>query len=181
MLGIGILGLFSLLVLLPLGVVAWILGSKELRGMRAGTVDPSGRTVAQVGWVFGIVGTLLWIPLALLMLAFLWAVPGESTSTTSDSEHPGLQHVRVYYAPERSGNGPHDMQVLKLEYQERQQPNGDWAKDGPFEHLRRDGRKLEEGTYTAGKRTGTWTFWNEDGSVDHARSGVYENDVKARD
>jgi hypothetical protein len=27
----------------------------------------------------------------------------------------------------------------------------------------------------------TVDFWNDDGSVDHARSGVYEYDVKVRD
>lgn len=55
------------------------------------------------------------------------------------------------------------------------------AKVGFLTRWSRDGKKLAEGPYSDGKRTGTWTCWNDDGSVDHARSGVYENDVKVRD
>jgi len=177
-LGLGILGLISALMLLPLGIVAWILGSKELRGMKAGTVDPSGRSVTQVGWAFGIVGTIAWIAVALFTLLILTATIGVVTTTTSDSEHPGTQHVRVYYPSE----GPNlSAAPVNLEYDEVQMPNGTWVRDGAFVHAAEDGTRLEEGSYTHGRRSGHWTFRNADGSIDHAKTGMYENDVKVRD
>jgi hypothetical protein len=176
-LGLGIFGLVSALVLLPVGIVAWILGSKELRGMNAGVVDPSGRTVAQLGWAFGIVGTFLPIPVAGLAFVLLgWY--GEGLSIISDSRHPEFQQVQVTYS---ANAGTPNARAIKYEYREKRHVDGTWEKDGDFVYKSPDGKRLEEGQYTDGRRTGPWTFWNDDGSVDHVKSGVYENDVKVRD
>jgi antitoxin component YwqK of YwqJK toxin-antitoxin module len=36
-----------------------------------------------------------------------------------------------------------------------------------------DGKPQAEGRYEDGSMTGTWTFWNEDGTPDRSRSGSY--------
>ena len=62
------LGIISLVLLpcwmfsvvgLPLGIVAWVLGQKDERKIRAGTMDPAGLGLTQAGKVCGIVGTAL--------------------------------------------------------------------------------------------------------------------------
>lgn len=47
------------LVALPLGITAWVLGSIDLKRMRAGQMDPQGLGLTQAGWICGIIGTLL--------------------------------------------------------------------------------------------------------------------------
>lgn len=37
-----------------------------------------------------------------------------------------------------------------------------------------DGSKRSEGHYADGRKTGRWTYWREDGSIDSARTGVYD-------
>jgi hypothetical protein len=176
---LGILGVIPILGFIP-ALCAWVIGAKDLRGMCVDRVDPSGRTITQAGRVLGIVGTVGWtLFLCGAVLLYGGHAVGQSTGVFSDSDHPGVHQVTHYYESERE---PASGDMLKeLVYQERQRTNGSWVKDGPFVHWTRDHEKLEEGSYTDGKRTGTWTFWNDDGSVDHARSGVYANDVKVRD
>ncbi len=41
-------------------------------------------------------------------------------------------------------------------------------------HWYESGQKQSEGTYEKRKRQGHWTFWNEDGSIDEERTGIYE-------
>ncbi len=42
-------------------------------------------------------------------------------------------------------------------------------------HWYESGQKQSEGTYEKRKRQGHWTFWNEDGSIDEASTGSYED------
>ncbi|NRA97430.1 MAG: hypothetical protein HRU14_14610 [Planctomycetes bacterium] len=42
-------------------------------------------------------------------------------------------------------------------------------------------RKRAEGEYKNGKRDGDWTFWNESGSIDTEKSGIYEDGKKTAD
>ena len=65
----GILGFF---VGCPVfSVIAWILGSRDLREMRAGRMDRSGETMTLVGMIFGIVLTLFWLVVAFIILTIL--------------------------------------------------------------------------------------------------------------
>ncbi len=47
------------LVSVPLGVVAWVLASHDLAEMRAGHVDPQGKTATETGRTGGIMGAVL--------------------------------------------------------------------------------------------------------------------------
>jgi predicted Zn finger-like uncharacterized protein len=62
---LGILSLVTILMycLAPigaiLGIVAWVMGHKDLAKMKAGTMDDRGRGTTQAGWICGIIGTVL--------------------------------------------------------------------------------------------------------------------------
>lgn len=61
-----ILGILSLVICAPLGIVAWILGSADLKEMDAGTMDPAGRGSTNAGKICGIIGTILMIVVAII-------------------------------------------------------------------------------------------------------------------
>lgn len=42
-----------------LGLVAWIMGQKDLRKMKSGQMDDRNRGLTQAGWICGILGTIL--------------------------------------------------------------------------------------------------------------------------
>lgn len=54
-----VLGILGLVVCGPLGIVAWIMGSGDLKEMDAGTMDPSGRGNTNAGKICGIIATVL--------------------------------------------------------------------------------------------------------------------------
>jgi hypothetical protein len=56
---------------LPLGILAWVWGRKDLRAMDAGLMDPEGRGNTQGGFICGIIGTVLCSLLLLALLAYL--------------------------------------------------------------------------------------------------------------
>jgi antitoxin component YwqK of YwqJK toxin-antitoxin module len=47
------------------------------------------------------------------------------------------------------------------------------VRDGESRRYWPDGKRLAEGRYVDGTMSGTWTFWNEDGTPDNSRSGRY--------
>jgi hypothetical protein len=56
-----ILGILGLIVCGPLGIVAWVMGSGDLKEMDAGTMDPAGRGNTNAGKICGIIGTIVMI------------------------------------------------------------------------------------------------------------------------
>lgn len=54
-----VLGLLGLLVCFICGIIAWVMGAKDMKEMDAGRMDPSGRGLTQAGWILGIVSTVL--------------------------------------------------------------------------------------------------------------------------
>jgi len=74
-LAFGIIGLVMFfmcpLVGLPLGVLAWVWGTKDLKAMDAGEMDPEGRGMTQGGMITGIIGAALNGLAALVFLAYL--------------------------------------------------------------------------------------------------------------
>jgi hypothetical protein len=63
---LGIIGVFCCVI--P-GIVAWAMGATDLKQMRAGSMDPSGRGLTQAGMILGIVSVVLnaaWIVLNVL-------------------------------------------------------------------------------------------------------------------
>lgn len=60
---LGILGVVCCGLLAP---VAWVMGSSELKAIRAGTSPASGEGLSKAGMILGIIGTVL------LVLSLLW-------------------------------------------------------------------------------------------------------------
>jgi hypothetical protein len=56
-----VLGILGLVVCAPLAIAAWVMGSKDLKEMDAGTMDPTGRGNTNAGKICGIIGTILMI------------------------------------------------------------------------------------------------------------------------
>lgn len=54
-----VLGILGLVVCAPVGIVAWLLGSGDLKEMDAGTMDPAGRSNTNAGKICGIIATVL--------------------------------------------------------------------------------------------------------------------------
>jgi hypothetical protein len=52
---VGGCGIFGL----PLGIVAWVLGYRDLRKMRVQMMDAEGYGPTQAGWICGIIGTIM--------------------------------------------------------------------------------------------------------------------------
>ena len=67
------LGLISMLLFSPLGVVAWILGVLELKAMDRGERDPTGRGTAIAGMIFGIIGTVMMVVFLITAAVFVYA------------------------------------------------------------------------------------------------------------
>ena len=53
-----IFGILGFVVCFPFGTAAWVMGSKDLKAMDAGTMDPEGRGLTQAGKILGIITTL---------------------------------------------------------------------------------------------------------------------------
>jgi len=63
-----VFGIVGIVCCLIFGIIAWVMGSSDLREMDAGRMDPSGRGLTQAGKICGIIsviwaiaGTLIWI------------------------------------------------------------------------------------------------------------------------
>ncbi len=55
-----VLGILSFVVCpLILGIVAWMMGNKDLEEMNAGTMDPEGKGLTQAGKIIGMVNVIL--------------------------------------------------------------------------------------------------------------------------
>jgi hypothetical protein len=73
-LGIVSVVMFSFcgLIGLALGIMAWVMGARDLKKMAAGEMDPAGEGNTRAGMICGIVGTILNVIWTLIMV--LWVV-----------------------------------------------------------------------------------------------------------
>ena len=51
-------------------VMAWVMGSADLREMELGRMDPEGRAITQAGRILGMIYTLLWVGAMVLAAVF---------------------------------------------------------------------------------------------------------------
>ena len=63
-----VLGILSIIICAPLGIAAWIMGNADLKAIDAGSMDPEGRQLTQVGKILGIIGVVL---LVVAIIAFI--------------------------------------------------------------------------------------------------------------
>ena len=70
-----VLGLLSLTICGFFGPVAWVMGTRDLEEMQAGSLDPEGRGLTRAGQVLGMVGTAFAVVQVGLVVVFLFAAP----------------------------------------------------------------------------------------------------------
>lgn len=76
-----VLGILGLVVCQIVGIVAWVMGSSDLKEMAAGTMDPSGRGMTQAGKICGIISCILMILGLLFVIAiFVLGLGGAALS-----------------------------------------------------------------------------------------------------
>jgi hypothetical protein len=56
-----VLGILGIVCCFICGIIAWVLGSGDLKEMDAGRMDPSGRSLTQAGKICGIISVVLQI------------------------------------------------------------------------------------------------------------------------
>lgn len=61
-----VLGILSIICCGLLGPVAWVMGNGELKAIAAGTSPASNETMAKIGKILGIIGTVL------LVVSLIW-------------------------------------------------------------------------------------------------------------
>ena len=68
-----VFGILGLVVCLPFGIVAWVMGNADLKAMDAGTMDPEGRGTTHAGKIIGMIATILTV-LSLIIGILFFAV-----------------------------------------------------------------------------------------------------------
>jgi len=66
-----VLGILSLTMCPPIGIAAWLMGTKDLAEIDAGRMDPAGREFARTGRILGIIATIYLILWVLAVIAFV--------------------------------------------------------------------------------------------------------------
>ena len=69
-----ILGILSLVCCFICGIIAWVMGSNDLKQMAAGTMDPSGEGMTKAGKICGIVGVALQIVGVVIWLIMVFLI-----------------------------------------------------------------------------------------------------------
>ena len=159
------IAVFLGVALLPVALTAIFLGWRQGVGTRTGRIDPAGRGKSRLGQSLGVVALLLWAATSGFVI-LSW--PGDESALDATGTVRAVSEFYRFHRP-------------KTRYRETFGLDGHFVRNGPSVTWARNGQKLEEGGYHDGKREGQWTFWNEDGSIDLVRSGIYENDVRVQE
>lgn len=77
-LAFGIISLvfFQCLFGLVFGILAWVMGNSDLKGMADGEVDPEGKQLTQVGRILGIVGAAIGVLFLLFWIVYFVFIIG---------------------------------------------------------------------------------------------------------
>jgi hypothetical protein len=80
-----VMGILGIVICFILGIIAWVMGSSDLREMDAGRMDPSGRGITTAGKILGIVSVVLavvgvgvWV--LIMALGLIGAAAGAASS-----------------------------------------------------------------------------------------------------
>jgi hypothetical protein len=65
------LGIFGLVCCFICGIIAWVMGSNDLKEMAAGRMDPSGQGMTNAGKICGMVSVILQIVGLVIWLLFM--------------------------------------------------------------------------------------------------------------
>lgn len=80
-----VLGIAGIVCFTPLAIVAWILGSMELKSIATGQASAAGQTLAKIGWILGIIGTILMI--LGIIITIILVILGVFTATVTPTTY----------------------------------------------------------------------------------------------
>ncbi len=83
-----VFGILGLVLCMPLGIVAWVMGNTDLKEMDAGRMDASGRGLTQAGKILGMVSVILAIVAVVIWLLMVFLMVGAAAA--SGGAHTGL-------------------------------------------------------------------------------------------
>ena len=83
-----VFGILGLVLCMPLGIVAWVMGNTDLKEMDAGRMDASGRGLTQAGKILGMVSVILAIVAVVIWLLMVFLMVGAAAA--SCGAHTGL-------------------------------------------------------------------------------------------
>lgn len=66
-----VLGILSLMICGIIGIFAWMMGKRDLALIRSGRMDKEGESLTKVGYILGIVGTILFLLQLLLVTLYI--------------------------------------------------------------------------------------------------------------
>lgn len=72
------LGIIGIVLCFITAIIAWVMGSGDLKEMKAGKRDPSGEQLTKAGMICGIVGTciaILYVLVCVISLIFIGSIP----------------------------------------------------------------------------------------------------------
>jgi hypothetical protein len=96
-----ILGILSLFMCGPIGIIAWIIANSDLKKIRAGTVSSRKVGVLKVGRALGILGAILFVATIFLFSYFIQTKLGSLTDTFTSQP---LKSQEFAFAGEWYGN-----------------------------------------------------------------------------
>ena len=76
-----VLGIIGLACCFIAGIIAWVMGNKDLAEMNAGSMDPAGRGLTQAGKICGMISVALQVIVMIIWL--ITAIIGISTGLQS--------------------------------------------------------------------------------------------------
>jgi uncharacterized BrkB/YihY/UPF0761 family membrane protein len=71
-----VFGILGLMVCFIFGIVAWVMGKGDLQKIKAGTMDREGEALTRVGYILGIVATVLWAAFILFYVVIFVIILG---------------------------------------------------------------------------------------------------------
>jgi len=70
-----VFGILGFVLCFPFGIVAWVMGSTDLKAMDAGRMDPEGRALTRAGQVLGMIMCgLIALMMIIGLIAALFAI-----------------------------------------------------------------------------------------------------------
>lgn len=174
MVGFSVLNVVAVVLLLPLGIVPWVMGSRYLASRSRSPADDALKRLTRMGRVIGLAAVFVGLGSA----AFATLALEREVSHATHADGTSIRRTHVGFPTWSSGMPVPEFN--EYEYDEIQRPDGTWVKHGRSTRRSRTGTLLEEGSYRDGLREGAWTFWRRDGSVDPDLSGMYERDFRMK-
>jgi hypothetical protein len=127
-----VFGILGLVVFFVFGIVAWIMGSADIKAMKAGRMDPSGMGQTNAGRILGIISCSLVALAVLLAIAipmFFTDVSEEAIAAKRDIDISTLQSQCELYRAQMA-EYPSSLEDLTRTAQAGMDVNGDGTVDG---------------------------------------------------